>query len=154
MHPSFLLASACFFLVHTLRKPPAHSITDQLTISTSALRRRQAPRSAKSLDDIGCRPTDGTPYSGAAETTESGRSCQVWSANSPHAHGYTGVGDHNHCRNPDGAVSLWCYTTDPEKARENCDVPACPTYYKGETKPPRQIPFFQLIITCSHQLLR
>jgi hypothetical protein len=32
-----------------------------------------------------------------------------------------GLGDHNMCRNPDGADTIWCYTTDPKKRWEYCD---------------------------------
>ena len=35
------------------------------------------------------------------------------------------TGDHNFCRNPDGGVRVWCYTTDPEMRWEFCDVPFC-----------------------------
>jgi len=28
---------------------------------------------------------------------------------------------HNKCRNPDGAGTIWCYTTDPFKRWEYCE---------------------------------
>uniref|UniRef100_A0A4W4FYN9 Kringle domain-containing protein n=1 Tax=Electrophorus electricus TaxID=8005 RepID=A0A4W4FYN9_ELEEL len=32
----------------------------------------------------------------------------------------------NYCRNPDGdSAGPWCYTTDPEKRWENCDIQDC-----------------------------
>ena len=32
----------------------------------------------------------------------------------------------NYCRNPDNEpVGLWCYTMDPDKRWEECDVPIC-----------------------------
>ena len=36
------------------------------------------------------------------------------------------IGDHNYCRQPeiDGARA-WCYTIDPDKRLEYCDVPEC-----------------------------
>ena len=36
------------------------------------------------------------------------------------------IGDHNYCRQPeiDGARA-WCYTMDPDKRWEYCDVPEC-----------------------------
>ena len=63
-------------------------------------------------------PLGGT-YSGRVNVTASGRTCQVWAAREPSEHDYTDyteVGEHNHCRNPDGDLGgVWCYTTDPEK---------------------------------------
>jgi len=72
--------------------------------------------------------------------TESGRTCQRWDSNTPH--GVSGnyykalVGGNypegsraaaqNHCRNPDGEPRPWCYTTDPEKRFELCDIKQCP----------------------------
>jgi len=32
----------------------------------------------------------------------------------------------NYCRNPaTDYIGLWCYTTDPHKRWEECDVPTC-----------------------------
>ena len=32
----------------------------------------------------------------------------------------------NYCRNPDKkSTGPWCYTTDPDKTWESCDVPKC-----------------------------
>ena len=68
-------------------------------------------------------------------TTLSGKTCQAWSSQKPHAHEFTA--DHmfsdgsaakasNYCRNPEnGWVGLWCYTTDPDLEWEQCDVPTC-----------------------------
>ena len=44
----------------------------------------------------------GVNYSGNVSVTPSGRTCQVWSAQPLFRHCYTWLGDHNHCRNPDG----------------------------------------------------
>lgn len=70
-------------------------------------------------------------YRGTQNVTRSGKSCQKWSAQSPHVHTRTaglypayGLGDHNYCRNPDGEPTLWCFTTDSESRWEFCDVPA------------------------------
>ena len=61
-------------------------------------------------------------YRGTISKTISGKTCQKWTENSPHAHNYTednypnnGIGDHNYCRNPDEharkfkAVSVFTY---------------------------------------------
>ena len=68
----------------------------------------------------------GASYSGRMNVTTSGATCQVWAVTEPHKHDYTEVGEHNHCRNPDGLIGgVWCYTTDPEKQWELCAVPKC-----------------------------
>ena len=78
---------------------------------------------------IGCqqRSTLGHTYVGKANTTVDGIPCQKWSDTEPHNHTFTHVGDHNFCRNPYGASlpQVWCYTTDPDHARQNCSVPFC-----------------------------
>ena len=84
-------------------------------------------RSASSQDNNECQ--EGIPlgvsYSGRMNVTASGRTCQVWAASQPHEHDYTDVGEHNHCRNPNGVGGVWCYTTDPDKQFEHCSVPRC-----------------------------
>ena len=83
-----------------------------------------------------CRFTEtGTAYNGTINTTKSGKTCQRWDSQTPHAHPYTSdvyfpddnMSDlQNYCRNPDGsAEGVWCYTMDPSVERETCDVPRC-----------------------------
>jgi len=62
-------------------------------------------------------------YEGSASVTVTGRLCQAWSSQTPHSHSYSSVGSHNYCRDPSGSGSLWCYTTDPSQATENCADP-------------------------------
>ena len=38
--------------------------------------------------------------------------------------------EENFCRNPTTDQKPWCYTTDPNKRWEFCDLPVCA--YKGE----------------------
>ena len=79
----------------------------------------------------------GVSYSGRMNVTASGRTCQVWAAQQPHEHDKADVGEHNHCRNPDGySLGVWCYTTDPDKRWEACSVPHCdPTYICQDGNP-------------------
>ena len=112
---------------HTDRRSHPHTLTHPETIRKKQFRKTRSP---KSVGDLGCIPTDGTPYTGHANTTESGLTCQMWSDDTPHEHSNTGVGEHNYCRSPDGD-KIWCYTTDPEKQWEYCKVPFCMTYTKG-----------------------
>ena len=67
-------------------------------------------------------------YRGCQTKTTSGRTCQQWTAQSPHTHSIDdndpskGIGSHNYCRNPDGEPGgIWCYTTDANKRWEYCD---------------------------------
>jgi hypothetical protein len=85
----------------------------------------------------------GYDYRGSQSLTRTGRVCQRWSSQSPHTHDKTGAdgsnthpppdaykgygfGDeswsaNNHCRNPDGEPTIWCYTTDPDTRHERCN---------------------------------
>ena len=52
---------------------------------------------------------------------------QAWTSQSPHKHEFTperkpnaGL-DFNYCRNPDGELSIWCFTTDNNRRWEFCD---------------------------------
>ena len=72
----------------------------------------------------------GRDYRGHVSKTNTGKRCQLWSAQSPHAHTRTpseypnaGLGRHNYCRNPDNQPSgPWCYTMDANVRFEYCDV--------------------------------
>nr|XP_054772900.1 plasminogen-like [Lytechinus pictus] len=87
----------------------------------------------------------GVNYRGNLSQTISGYTCQHWTAQHPHNHSwipsmypYTGLGDHNHCRNPDGENTAWCYTTDLSVRWELCAVgyldPECMTTRFSEEK--------------------
>ncbi|XP_065585755.1 plasminogen-like [Cyrtonyx montezumae] len=80
-----------------------------------------------------CINGNGKDYRGTVAKTGNGRTCQEWSSQSPHSHKYftplthprAGL-DKNYCRNPDGDVNgLWCFTTDPGKIWEYCEIPRC-----------------------------
>ncbi|XP_039272402.1 plasminogen-like [Styela clava] len=91
-------------------------------------------------DDTCYTPDDlGRSYRGILAVSESGRTCQQWDLQAPHAHTRT-VCNHpesglinNYCRNPDNEPNgPWCYTTDPEKRWEYCEIPMC---YPASTTP-------------------
>ncbi|OXB57260.1 hypothetical protein ASZ78_007520 [Callipepla squamata] len=83
-----------------------------------------------------CIHSNGIDYRGTVARTARGRTCQEWSSQTPHKHDYFTPRTHpksglekNYCRNPDGDVNgPWCYTTDPRKAWEYCDIPKCRNY--------------------------
>ena len=80
-------------------------------------------------DESYCEPS-AHDYRGTVSVTRSGRTCQVWAAQTPHSHTRTpsnypesGLdGEHNYCRNPNGEPTAWCYTTDPGRFWDTCDV--------------------------------
>ena len=72
-------------------------------------------------------------YRGTINSTQSGFTCQSWSAQWPNEHSMTsaqyptsGLGDHNYCRNPNNQPGgAWCYTTNSDIPWEYCDVSEC-----------------------------
>ncbi|KAI5109033.1 hepatocyte growth factor-like protein precursor, partial [Silurus meridionalis] len=73
---------------------------------------------------------NGEDYRGHVSKTKTGRTCQQWWSKFPHDHKYTPSSTNglelNYCRNPDGDnIGPWCYTTDPERRYESCNIPQC-----------------------------
>ncbi|XP_041831245.1 plasminogen [Melanotaenia boesemani] len=83
------------------------------------------------IPELTCVTGEGQTYRGTMAVTESGKTCQTWSAQTPHKHSRTPENypckslDSNYCRNPDNERMPWCYTTDPDTRWEYCSVPRC-----------------------------
>uniref|UniRef100_A0A3Q2L7R0 Plasminogen n=1 Tax=Equus caballus TaxID=9796 RepID=A0A3Q2L7R0_HORSE len=92
-----------------------------------------------------CMHCSGENYEGKISKTISGLECQPWASQSPHAHGYIPSKfpnknlRMNYCRNPDGEPRPWCFTMDPDKRWEFCDIPRC------STPPPSSGPTYQCL---------
>ncbi|KAL7987622.1 hypothetical protein Chor_006541 [Crotalus horridus] len=75
-----------------------------------------------------CLVGNGEDYRGNVGVTETGKTCQSWASQEPHAHArspenYPCKGlEKNYCRNPDGETKPWCYTTDPNTRWEYCNI--------------------------------
>ncbi|KAK5852637.1 hypothetical protein PBY51_006489 [Eleginops maclovinus] len=83
------------------------------------------------VPELTCATGEGGSYRGTVAVTESGKTCQSWSTQTPQKHNrspenYPCKGlDSNYCRNPDNERRPWCYTTDTETRWEYCTVPSC-----------------------------
>jgi hypothetical protein len=82
-------------------------------------------------ENCGCDEVKQADYRGTISVTKSGKECQRWDTQEPHKHNRkrnrfpNSNLVENYCRNPDGEDGAWCYTTDPNKKFELCDVPVC-----------------------------
>ncbi|XP_024051597.2 plasminogen [Terrapene carolina triunguis] len=116
----------------TFPKPPQPTMVSTLRTTTAT----------QTVTD--CVVGNGMDYRGTRATTASGKTCQEWSSQKPHSHDYFTPVTHpraglekNYCRNPDGDINgPWCYTTDPRKAWEYCEITKCPPpkYECGKAK--------------------
>ncbi|KAM9305069.1 kremen protein 2 [Gastrophryne carolinensis] len=82
-----------------------------------------------------CFTVNGRDYRGNTDRAgPEGIPCLYW--NQTHQHHYSsrtdptgelGLGDHNHCRNPDSDVQPWCYVSETEEGVywKYCDIPSC-----------------------------
>ena len=92
---------------------------------------RSQSNKAEEKKHFGCqeKSVSGRSYVGKGNTTSSGLPCQTWSNTETYDHPFAHVGDHNFCRNPNGAsqTQVWCYTIGPDHMPDNCLVPFCPS---------------------------
>ncbi len=85
-----------------------------------------------------CKATKkGKEYKGSLSQTDGGKTCQRWDSQTPHAHFDKSINSNhfpeatlsdaaNYCRNPDSSGGgPWCYTSDPKKKWDYCDVSYC-----------------------------
>ena len=81
-----------------------------------------------------CSRGNGWGYRGQVETTEFGLPCQAWTSQTPHRHPrlppHEVLGAGHACRNPWGLSHRpWCYTADPTRRWQYCNVPSCGEFY-------------------------
>ncbi|KAM5204062.1 hepatocyte growth factor isoform 1-T2 [Hipposideros larvatus] len=93
-----------------------------------------------------CIKAQGEGYRGTINTIWNGIPCQRWDSQYPHQHDITPENfkckdlRENYCRNPDGAESPWCFTTDPNirvgycSQIPKCDVSSGQDCYRGNGK--------------------
>ncbi|XP_048124620.1 hepatocyte growth factor a isoform X1 [Alosa alosa] len=81
--------------------------------------------------EVECMICKGEGYRGPMDHTSSGRECQRWDTQWPHKHAFQpsrhpdkGLTDNN-CRNPSNDMQPWCYTMDPDKRWEYCNISVC-----------------------------
>jgi len=71
----------------------------------------------------------GLEYRGRVSETRGGIRCQRWDQSYPHYVKFRpNPSNHNYCRNPDNdPKGPWCYTTDPQRRFDYCDIPTLTT---------------------------
>ena len=88
---------------------------------------RRQNRALGSEDDHDCQEGGGSPgesYLGRMNVSASGLPCKAWVTTEDWAE----LGEHNHCRNPDGdSEGVWC---DTSEGWEHCSVPICNEFLK------------------------
>uniref|UniRef100_A0A672HQJ7 Kringle domain-containing protein n=1 Tax=Salarias fasciatus TaxID=181472 RepID=A0A672HQJ7_SALFA len=96
-------------------------------ILNSEVRRVSADEPVIPPDEDDCYHGNGADYHGITSETISGKKCQMWNSMTPHRHNKTPENFplRNHCRNPDGDRSPWCYTMDPKVRWEYCSLEKC-----------------------------
>lgn len=93
---------------------------------------RTTPPSSTDTSTCGTDSALQADYRGTVNVTANGVPCQAWDSQTPHSHSLTPCNypdaglESNYCRNPDGEPNgVWCYTNDPNKRWDYCNVPSC-----------------------------
>jgi hypothetical protein len=95
-----------------------------LAAPAAAFQLRKANSTAPASYD--CYTEKGTGYVGLTDRSASGRTCKNWLKQEKYAPGADGIGNHHYCRNPEGSKEKpWCFTVDPTKDWEFCEVSKC-----------------------------
>lgn len=82
------------------------------------------------LDPFDCYKDKGEDYNGLQDMGSSGRKCANWIDQGEYKPPTKHIGNHNYCRNPDGKRERpWCFTIDPAKEWEYCQVAECVDNY-------------------------
>ncbi|GFR73873.1 class A Scavenger Receptor (SRCR domain) with Serine Protease domain [Elysia marginata] len=75
-----------------------------------------------------CYEDDGANYRGEVAETQMGAHCLSWAHSlmvNASTHQGKGLGDHNFCRNPDGASKPWCWVDHARLRIGFCKIPTC-----------------------------
>jgi len=102
---------------------------------------------------------NGADYRGFQSKSRSGRACQRWDSQDPHAHTYTAQAYpeaglvENHCRNPSGGPYIWCFTEDVTMRWELCypigmmlSKVECPSGYMVQDATMRKVLFYSSVV--------
>jgi hypothetical protein len=93
---------------------------------------------------------NGADYRGVQTITKDGYTCQKWDTFTPHNHTVTAANYpssglvNNYCRNPTGAPTIWCFTTDATTRWQTCSPigvirPECEEGYVVESETGRKV---------------
>ncbi|KAM3605848.1 uncharacterized protein V6R79_006013 [Siganus canaliculatus] len=93
-----------------------------------------------------CRYGDGSSYRGSVSKSAYGSRCLSWSRFATTWGTSKGLGNHNHCRNPDKSLMPWCPVQRGRKVvKEFCDIPRC-------SQPPvKRPPVVDTELTCGER---
>lgn len=105
-------------------------------------------------------------YQGKVNMSKTGTPCQRWDSQTPHSHDSPPnifpelKNAENFCRNAGGEEKRpWCFTMDPKRRWEHCDIPRCPNSTLEDDLSPNITmdkflsPSFLIIISCIGLLL-